>query len=638
MSHVLSHWTQVFARFREASYPSRQLLRAAAFVPFAFALSGCLGGGSEGAAAAPSGNAPPVAVPGPAPVGVPSDNQSPTIVNQAPEISGTPMLAVQAGQLYSFTPEATDADEDFLEFSIVNAPDWAQFSDETGTLTGTPEDGHVGESDDITITVTDGRDTRSIGPFRIRINPRNQAPSPSNVAPTLSGTPAGSVNVNSPYSFAPAAADADGDALSFSISNRPSWASFNSRTGALSGTPGTANIGSYANIRITVSDGEATASIGPFSIQVRGPSNAAPTISGTPAAAVQVGQAYAFTPTARDSDSDTLTFSIANLPGWASFSTTDGRVSGTPSASHVGSYPNIVITVSDGRASASLKAFAINVQAPANRAPTISGSPTTSVNVGTAYSFQPNAADADGDTLGFTIQNRPSWASFNTSTGRLSGTPTQGGTHSNIRISVSDGRASATLAAFSITVNAPSTPTNRAPTISGTPSTSVNVGSSYSFTPSASDPDGNALTFSIQNRPAWASFNTSTGRLSGTPNASNAGTFSNITISASDGRTSVSLPAFSITVRQSANGSATLSWQPPTQNEDGTPLTNLGGYRISYGSSPTNLTQHVELANPGLSTYVVTGLGSGTWHFALRAYTTSGTESGLSNTASKTIP
>jgi hypothetical protein len=98
------------------------------------------------------------------------------------------------------------------------------------------------------------------------------------------------------------------------------------------------------------------------------------------------------------------------------------------------------------------------------------------------------------------------------------------------------------------------------------------------------------------------------------------------------------LPAFSITVRQSASGSATLSWQPPTQNEDGTQLTNLGGYRISYGSSPSNLTQHVELANPGLSSYVVTGLGSGTWHFALRAYTTSGTESGLSNTASKTIP
>jgi hypothetical protein len=595
-----------------------------------------LGGGSEGAAATPTGNAPPVAVP--APIGTPPDNQSPTIVNQAPEISGTPTLAVQSGQLYSFTPEASDADEDFLEFSVINAPDWAQFSDETGTLTGTPDDVHVGESEDITITVTDGRDTRSIGPFRIRVNGRNQTPTPSNTPPTLTGTPAGSVNVSSPYSFAPTAQDADGNALSFSISNRPSWASFNSRTGALSGTPSTTNIGSYSNIRITVSDGEATASIGPFAIQVRGPNNAAPTISGTPAAAVQVGQAYSFTPTARDSDSDTLTFSITNLPGWASFSATDGRVTGTPAAAHVGSYPNIVITVSDGRASASLRAFAINVQAAQNSTPTISGSPATSVNAGTAYSFQPSATDADQDTLGFTIQNRPSWASFDTATGRLNGTPTQGGTHSNIRISVSDGRASASLAAFSIRVNAPSTPTNRAPTISGTPSANVNVGSSYSFTPSAADADGNALTFSIQNRPTWASFNTSTGRLSGTPNAANAGAFSNIIIAVSDGTASVSLAAFSITVRQSANGSATLSWQPPTQNEDGTALTNLSGYRISYGSSPTNLTQHVELANPGLSSYVVTGLGSGTWHFALRAYTSSGAESGLSNSASKTIP
>ena len=58
------------------------------------------------------------------------------------------------------------------------------------------------------------------------------------------------------------------------------------------------------------------------------------------------------------------------------------------------------------------------------------------------------ANDADNDTLGFTIQNRPSWASFDTATGRLSGTPTSAnvGAFNNIVISVSDGRASASLA------------------------------------------------------------------------------------------------------------------------------------------------------------------------------------------------
>ena len=82
---------------------------------------------------------------------------------------------------------------------------------------------------------------------------------------------------------------------------------------------------------------------------------------------------------------------------------------------------------------------------------------------------------------------------------------------------------------------------NTARTISGSPSTSVVAGSPYRFTPAASDADGDALTFSVQNPPSWASFDPSTGTLTGTPPT--AGTFSNITLSVSDGKTSSSLPA-----------------------------------------------------------------------------------------------
>jgi hypothetical protein len=595
---------------------------------------------SDGDETAPASNGetpPPVAQPSePDPSTTPAPAPA---VNHPPEILGTPSLAVEAGAEYSFVPEASDVDEDFLEFSIANPPLWAQFSDETGALTGTPTDEYVGETEDITITVTDGRDTRSVGPFRIRITPRGEAPQPSNTQPTLEGVPDGSVFVGQPYVFQPIALDADGDQLGFVMGNRPSWASFDSRTGRLSGTPTTANVGTYSNIVIIVSDGQATAKIGPFTIQVQGPDNVAPTISGSPAGSVQATQAYSFTPSASDPDGDRLTYSIVNRPTWATFSTSSGRLSGTPSSAHVGAYSNIVISVSDGSASASLSAFSIDVAAAANSTPTISGAPPTSVEAGVAYAFQPSANDANDDPLGFTIQNRPSWATFNTSTGRLSGTPTSAhvGTFSGIVISVSDGRDSASLPAFSIRVNAASN-TNDRPTISGTPATSVNVGAAYSFQANGSDADGDSLTYSIQNRPAWATFNTSTGRLSGTPSASHAGTYSNIVISVSDGALSASLPAFSIRVNTATTGSATLSWQPPTQNEDGTALTNLAGFRVNYGRSSSSLTEHVELANPGLSSYVVTGLSSGTWYFAVQAYTTAGVASDLSEVASKTIP
>ncbi len=147
----------------------------------------------------------------------------------------------------------------------------------------------------------------------------------------------------------------------------------------------------------------------------------------------------------------------------------------------------------------------------------------------------------------------PAWASFSTSTGRLSGTPTAAGTHAGIVISVSDGRGGgASLQAFTVTVSAAQ---NRVPTISGTPATTVNVGAAYSFTPTASDPDSDTIAFGIANRPAWATFDTATGRLSGTPTAADVGTTSNIVISVSDGRGgNATMPAFSITVASAYSG------------------------------------------------------------------------------------
>src|SRR5262245_58483565 len=125
-----------------------------------------------------------------------------------------------------------------------------------------------------------------------------------------------------------------------------------------------------------------------------------------------------------------------------------------------------------------------------NKAPTIAGTPATSVNQGSSYSFTPSAADADGDALVYGIDAKPAWLLFNTATGLLSGTPAAGdvGTHRGIVVWVSDGKAQTLLPAFDVTVMAP-TANNRAPTIAGTPATSAVVNSQYTFTPTASDPD-----------------------------------------------------------------------------------------------------------------------------------------------------
>jgi hypothetical protein len=85
------------------------------------------------------------------------------------------------------------------------------------------------------------------------------------------------------------------------------------------------------------------------------------------------------------------------------------------------------------------------------------------------------------------------------------------------------------------------------------------------------------------------------------------------------------------------SGTATLSWQAPTTNTDGAALTDLSGYRIYYGTDAEELSESVQLTSVGLQTYVIDGLGTGTWYFAIKAVTSTGVESALSEIVSKTI-
>jgi len=86
-----------------------------------------------------------------------------------------------------------------------------------------------------------------------------------------------------------------------------------------------------------------------------------PLISGSPTSTVSVGNAYRFTPVATDIDDNPLTFSVANLPAWATFDVQNGRVSGTPELDDVGTYGAIVISASNGEESSELAAFSVRV-------------------------------------------------------------------------------------------------------------------------------------------------------------------------------------------------------------------------------------------------------------------------------------
>ncbi len=84
-------------------------------------------------------------------------------------------------------------------------------------------------------------------------------------------------------------------------------------------------------------------------------------------------------------------------------------------------------------------------------------------------------------------------------------------------------------------------------------------------------------------------------------------------------------------------GAVTLNWTPPTENTNGTPLTNLSGYDIHYGTGSGDYTQTVSIPNPGIATYVVDNLRSGIYYFTVTAVNSAGTESQLSSEVTATV-
>jgi hypothetical protein len=168
-----------------------------------------------------------------------------------------------------------------------------------------------------------------------------------------------------------------------------------------------------------------------------------------------------------------------------------------------------------------------------------------------------------------------------------------------------------------------------APTISGSPAQAVTVGSNYTFNPTVHAAAGSALTFNISNKPAWATFNSATGALVGTPATNDVGMDPQIQISVSDGKKTAELPPFSISVTASVT-SVTLTWTIPTVNTNGTAVNDLAGYHIYYGTSASSLNTVITVNNPGDTSQVIGNLTAGTWYFAVASFNSAKIDSALS--------
>lgn len=289
------------------------------------------------------------------------------------------------------------------------------------------------------------------------------------------------------------------------------------------------------------------------------PSKTLPVITSNPSRSILSNSFYNYTLVATDADGDNLTFSAPVLPGWLTFNSVNGLLTGTPTTANAGSH-SVTLAVNDG-SNIINQSFTILVSVPAaptpiptvvnNNLPTISTSSNVKAQVGRSYQNQVIAADIDNDTLVLSAPVLPNWMLFNGATGLLSGTPSDAdiGTH-NVSLSVNDGRDTVTQSLIIAVVDAPlvtpSQVTNNSPKFTTNPLKVGSVGSTYNYPVIVNDEDGDDVEIIATTLPSWLSFNADTNLLTGVPEANDLGIHA-VSLSVTDGTVNT-IQEFDITV------------------------------------------------------------------------------------------
>ena len=206
---------------------------------------------------------------------------------------------------------------------------------------------------------------------------------------------------------------------------------------------------------------------------------------------------------------------------------------------------------------------------------------------------------------------------------------------------VSNGSAPA---ARSAAVDVAEIPNNAPPTIVVAAVKDAQVGAAFDYQPMAHDPESDTLQFTATNLPPWASLDSISGRISGTPGPGDEGVYESISITVADAMHKVATAPFSITVgpglepeQEVGSGVASLQWEMPPSKVSGEPLDDLAGYRILYGRSSSDLDHSVLITNPATTSYQFSSLTSGVWYFAVVAVSSGGLEGPPTTLASKSI-
>lgn len=440
--------------------------------------------------------------------GSPSDPAAP---NRAPQITSAALTAATVGRPYGYELKASDPDGDALNYSLVQAPGGMTIQATTGAIAWTPTTAQAG-THAVTVRVADPAGAAATQDFAVSVTA-------GNVAPQVTSLPATAAAVGAPFRYDVDATDANGDTLTFSLTQAPAGMSIDATTGLIGWTPSAGQLGSHA-VSVQVRDPGGLGATQAFTVTVA-QGNAAPQITSAAVTAATVGVEYRYAVAAADPNGDTLVYQLTQAPAGMTVLSATGLISWTPAAGQIGSQA-VTLRVSDPGGLAATQTFAIAVAAP-NVAPQITSTPVTAAAVGAAYAYDVNASDSNGDTLTYSLTQAPSGMTINATSGLIAWTPAAGQTGSHaVTARVADPGGLAATQAFTIVVPVP----NAAPQITTSPVTTAPVGAAYQYDVNATDPNGDSLTYSLTQAPSGMSIHAGTGLISWTPAAAQTGSHS----------------------------------------------------------------------------------------------------------------
>ncbi|MCP5059064.1 MAG: tandem-95 repeat protein [bacterium] len=461
--------------------------------------------------------------------------------NQAPVLAAVGNQAVDEGGTLSLSVSATDPEGDALSLTAGNLPTGASFVDGgngTATFSWMPDFAQAGNNS-VTFTVADNGSPPLSDSETIVISVGDV-----NRPPVLAPIGNQGVNEGDPLVLNLAAADLDGDALSFSTANLPATSTFvddADGTATFSWTPAFGETGNYAVTFSAMDDGTPPAGVSETVTISVGDVNRSPVITPIGNQMISEGAPLQLAVMASDPDGNMLSLQASGLPQGATFSDAGngtGSFAWTPGFDQGGNHAITFTAMDDGNPVLNATESIMVSVGDVNRPPVLAAIGDRSVNEGVLLQFAVNASDPDGGTLSLQLAGAPVGAALQDNgdgTGTFAWTPGFGeaGNYAITVLATDDGTPVAQdQEAITVTVG----DVNRPPALAPIGNRAANTNQLLSFQLSATDADGDAVSLGVAGAPAASTLvdnGDGTGTFAWTPGDADVGNFM-LTFTATD--------------------------------------------------------------------------------------------------------